>query len=253
MNLQNALQVVAAVTLLHYTGVAAQPRHYALESTTGLRLVNVKAEPARLQGKRGLRATVSDEFRTRIQAMAREAKARGTNVDRSLVPNTLILIEGLEFSDGIIEAEIAGAPAPGASPMARGFVGIAFRMEKDLLRFEQIYLRPTNGRADDQERRNHSVQYSSHPEWTFDRLRNEAPSKYETYVDLVPGEWTKVKIEVRRATARLYVHGQQQPTLIVNNLKRGAQPKGSIAFTLDVETVAHFRDVKITPLKAGEE
>jgi hypothetical protein len=252
MNARNVLLVAAAVPLLHSSGAAAQVRHYALESTTSLRLVNVTAEPATLQGKKGLRATASEELRARLQSMARDAKARGTNVDRSLVPNTLVLVDEIEFSDGIIEVEIAGAPAPGASAAARGFVGIAFRVGKDLRTFEQIHLRPTNGRADDQERRNHSVQYSSHPDWTFDRLRKEAPSKYEVYVDLVPGAWTKVKIEVRGSTARLYVHGQQQPALIVNDLKLGGRAKGGIALTLDVETVAHFRDLTITPVKTGD-
>ncbi len=57
----------------------------------------------------------------------------------------------------------------------------------------------------------------------------ETPEKYESYVDLVPGEWTKVKIEVRGAQARLYVHDQPQPTLIVNDLKTGAAMKGGVA------------------------
>jgi hypothetical protein len=45
----------------------------------------------------------------------------------------------------------------------------------------------------------------------------------------MPGVWTKVKIEVRGERARLYVHGQEQPTLIVNDLKTGAQGKGAVA------------------------
>jgi hypothetical protein len=41
------------------------------------------------------------------------------------------------------------------------------------------------------------------------RLRKEFPSKYESYVDLMPGVWTKIKIDVRGERARLYVHGQE--------------------------------------------
>jgi hypothetical protein len=33
-------------------------------------------------------------------------------------------------------------------------------------------------------------------------------------VDLVPGEWTEIKVEVSGVKARLYVHGASQPALI---------------------------------------
>jgi hypothetical protein len=157
------------------------------------------------------------------------------------------LIEGVEFSNGVIEAEIAGAPAPGAPEGARGFVGIAFRVQSDLRTYDAIYLRPTNGRAEDQERRNHAVQYIAHPDWPWFRLRKETPSRYEAYADLQPGVWTKIKIEVRGDRARLYLHDQAQPTLIVNDVKSGANGKGSVALWLDRGTVAHFRDLTIQP------
>ena len=96
------------------------------------------------------------------------------------------------------------------------------------LKYECIYLRPTQGRADDQLRRNHSVQYISHPEYPWERLRKENPSQYETYTDLVPGEWTKVKIEVKGNKARLWVNGSDQPTMLVNDLKLG-DAQGPIA------------------------
>lgn len=86
-----------------------------------------------------------------------------------------------------------------------------------------------------------------HPEWPWFRLRKETPEKYESYVDLMPGEWTKVKIEVRGAQARLFVHEQAQPTLIVNDLKTGATAKGALALWLDIGTEAHFRNLSVTP------
>ena len=159
---------------------------------------------------------------------------------------TLAIIEGLEFDNGVIQAEIAGAPGAGAGPGARGFVGLAFRLQSDMRTYDAFYLRPTNGRADDQVRRNHSAQYISHPDWPWARLRKETPEKYELYVDLVPGEWTKVKIEVRGAQARLYVHDQAQPTLVVSDVKTGANGKGAVALWLDVGTEAHFRNLSVT-------
>src|SRR5438067_10604077 len=50
-------------------------------------------------------------------------------------------------------------------------------------------------RVDDQIRRNHTTQYAAHPEFDFDRLRKESPEKYESYVDLEPGVWTKYRID----------------------------------------------------------
>ena len=113
--------------------------------------------------------------------------------------------------------------------------------------FRSFYLRPTNGRADDQERRNHSAQYISLPEWPWSRLRKETPGKYEAYVDLVPGRWTKIKIEVRGEQARLYVHDNEQPTLIVKDTKSGANGHGGVALWLEPGTVAHFRNLTVEP------
>jgi hypothetical protein len=211
---------------------SAQVRNLPLETADGVTLIRAKAEPATHQGRKGLRVTVSEE-----------ALRQYTPADGEL--NPLVVISGVEFSSGVIEAEISGAPAPGAGEGARGFVGIAFRMQKDTKTYDAFYLRPTNGRAEDQVRRNHSAQYISNPAWPWPRLRKESPEKYEAYVDLEPGVWTKVKIEVRGEQARLYVHNQSQPTLIVNDLKTGAQGTGAVALWVGPGTVAHFRDVRI--------
>ena len=216
------------------SGASAQARQFPLENADGLTFINATAAPVTLEGRKGLRVVVSDE-----------ALRRYTPADGEL--NPMAVIQGIEFSSGVIEAEISGAPAPNAGEGARGFVGIAFRVQKDPKAYDAFYLRPTNGRADDQVRRNHSTQYISHPEWPWQRLRKETPEKYEAYVDLVPGVWTKVKIEVRGEQARLYVHDQPQPTLIINDVKSGAKGSGAIALWVGPGTIAHFRNVRVTP------
>jgi hypothetical protein len=121
---------------------------------------------------------------------------------------------------------------------------VAFRIQ-GADRYEYIYLRPTNGRADDQVRRNHSVQYSSAPDFDFARSRAEAPEKYESYADIQPGVWTKYKIEVDGSKARLYVNGAEQPCLIVNDLK--LEPKnGGVALWVGPGTDGYFANLKIT-------
>jgi hypothetical protein len=234
---RTTVQVLASLAALaSVVAAAGQPRHFSLESTAGLRLHNVAAEPAELKGRRGIRVTISEAARRQV-----ESQAGGGPIEQ------LAVIDGLEFGNGVIQAEIAGAPMPNAPAGARGFVGLAFRLQSDIRSYDAFYLRPTNGRADDQVRRNHSAQYISHPDWTWFRFRKEAPEKYESYVDLVPDEWTKVKIEVRGAQARLYVHDQSQPTLIVNDVKSGAAARGAVALWLDAGTVAHFRNLTVTP------
>ena len=209
---------------------------YPLETVAGLRPHNVTVEPTMHQGKRGVRVAISDDARRRMaQAPAGEQFEE------------LVVVEGTDFTNGVIEAEIAGVPGPSSGEGARGFVGIAFRLQPDLKTYDAFYLRPTNGRADDQERRNHSAQYISHPSWPWNRLRQETPGRYEAYVDLVPDAWTPIRIEVRGSKARLFVNGATQPTLIVNDVKTGEQGRGAIALWIDPGTVAHFRNLRVSP------
>lgn len=156
------------------------------------------------------------------------------------------VVPGSSFQDGTIDVDMAGDTLPNAFDTARGFVGMIFRMSEDQSHFECFYLRPKNARAEDQLQRNHSVQYISMPGYTWDKLRDETPGKYESYVDLVAGEWTHVRIQVSGTHARLYVNGSDQPVLIVNDLK---QPtiKGSIALWVGPGTIAHFANLKAAP------
>jgi len=46
---------------------------------------------------------------------------------------------------------------------------------------------------------------------------------------------------------RSYVNGQQQPTLVVNDVKSGPNAKGAVALWFEAGTIAHFRNVVVTP------
>ena len=74
----------------------------------------------------------------------------------------------------------------------------------------------------------------------------ETPGKYESYVDLLPGEWTRVRIVVSGEQAKLFVHGSDQPCLIVNDLKLGADKKGGVGLWVGVGTEAYFSNLTIT-------
>ncbi|TGE27998.1 hypothetical protein [Hymenobacter metallicola] len=200
---------------------------YSLTTTAGLTAVHVQVKPATYQGKKSVR--VADTARV-ITPELKYAK-----------------LPEVTFHNGTIEVEVAGRPLDTAAETARGFVGIAFRINEDDTKFECLYLRPTNGRAEDQVRRNHSVQYISYPDFPWQKLRQDSPEKYESYVDLEVGKWTKVKIVVKNGTARLYVNEASQPCLLVSDLKHGATSRGAVGLWVGSGTEAYFRRLLITP------
>lgn len=158
---------------------------------------------------------------------------------------TFVKINGIEFKNGTIEVKVLSRLLPNAPDLARGFIGIAFRIDSNNTRYESIYLRPTNGRANDQVRRNHSIQYYSYPNYKFDRLRKESPERYESYADMELNKWITMRIEVSGSTAKLFLDNNPQPSLIVNDLKHGANASGAIALWVDVGTEGYFKDLKL--------
>lgn len=159
---------------------------------------------------------------------------------------TFVRINDIVFQDGVIELKVLSRLLPEASPQDRGFIGLAFRISETNERFECIYIRPTNGRAEQQLRRNRSTQYFSFPDFKFDRLRKEAAGEYESYADMGLSEWITLRIEVKGTGAKLFINNNPQPSLIVNDLKHGADSKGAIGLFVDVGTEGFFTDLKIT-------
>lgn len=180
---------------------------------------------------------------SRVQYKGAAALRAVDRPDEAIDP--LIPLPVIDFADGMIEAEVAGLPADGAPEGSRGFIGIAFRVQSDPTRYEAFYIRPTNGRADDQLRRNHSTQYVGMPDYPWHRLRTEAPGVYESYADMVAGDWTRLKIVVEGAAARLYVGEASQPSLIVNDLKLGGSARGGVALWVGQGTDGYFRNVRV--------
>lgn len=159
---------------------------------------------------------------------------------------TFVRLKDITFKNGTFEVKVLSKLLPNAPELARGFIGIAFRINESNSKFECIYIRPTNGRAEDQVRRNHSIQYFSFPDYKFSRLRKEFPEKYESYADMALNQWVKMKIVVQGTQAKLYLHDNPQPALIVNDLKHGADFAGGIGLFVDVGTEGYFTDLKIS-------
>ena len=77
-------------------------------------------------------------------------------------------------------------------------------------------------------------------------MRKEFPEKYESYVDLEYGAWTRMRIVVAGTSARLFVHDASQPALVVNDLKLGAS-EGAIALWIGAGTEGFFSNLRVMP------
>jgi len=198
-------------------------------SETGGEPARVKADIASYNGRRALHLLNDDS------TLGTTGPSGG---------ESLAIVKGSDFKDGTIEVDLVGMPRQGSNSQSRGFVGMAFRIQGDVDKFENFYLRFTNGRADDQLRRNHSAQYSSFPDFPWSRLRHESPGVYESYVDIEEKAWTRIKIVVSGKNAKLYVNGADQPCLLVNDLKLG-DSHGRIAVWTGSDTEAYYSNLRI--------
>lgn len=196
---------------------------------------HVKATVVQLNGEEVLR------LERDLESLAFDQKNMGKTVDEP----TFVKLKGINLENGIVEVKVLSRILPTAPALARGFIGLAFRINADNSAFESIYLRPTNGRANDQFRRNHTIQYFAYPEYKFDRLRAESKGEYETYADIGLDEWITVRIEFKEKNATLYLNDQEAPAFLVNGML-GSTTSGSIGLWVDIGTEGYFKDLKAT-------
>lgn len=225
MKIKTKIKVLMSLIIFNVTAAQEMNIHKPLNSIDNLLPINTNIASETYLGKETIKVTELDSS--------------------NYYKDTIVRIKDLEFKNGTIEVSLMGELSENANAQARGFVGIAFRINDDNSKYECIYLRPTNSRSTDQLRRNHSVQYISHPDYHWYKLRKETPGKYETYVDINKDDWTKIKITINDNNALLYVHESEQPTLIVNDLKHTPASRGAIGLWISEGTVAHFSDLKI--------
>jgi hypothetical protein len=183
------------------------------------------------------------EYRGRHALKLAPLAGHERDIDQALVAE----VTQTDFRDGVIEVDVAGARREGYSKAEdvsgfKGIVGVSFRVHGDSA--ERFYIRPENTRLDNQLFRNRSTQYESDPDYSWQRLRQESPGVYESYVDVEPGAWTKLRIEVSGNRARLYVNGAAQPCLIVNDLKLG-ESHGRIALWARISSEAYFSNLRV--------
>jgi hypothetical protein len=210
---------------------AQSVQEFPLRDTTGVVSPKAKVEAVEYLGRRAVKLTMTPE------------------------QSGLAWLTGVDFQDGVIEADLAVKVLTPPGVRMPGFLGIAFRAKPDGSKYELFYIRPRNARAADQAMRNHAVQYSYDPDFWWFPLRRAWPAVYEAYTDIDEQAWTHLKIEVAGRTAKLYVNNAAEPTLVVDGLK-GEDLRGGVGLSGFASQEAYFSNVRIThatpqPLKNG--
>lgn len=154
----------------------------------------------------------------------------------------VVWLDGFEFSAGSIEFDAKGKSAPPQS----SFVGVALRVV-DAKTWDAVYFRPFNFRAADPNKKSHSVQYVSEPQWTWQKLRKEQPGQFEKPIDPAPDgdAWFHAKVVVEKRQVKVFVNGTAEPSLVVKELSD--RPGGSVGLWCNGYGV--IANLKILPNK----
>jgi hypothetical protein len=203
---------------------ASEAQSFPLTDASGLLPHNVSFESVTYQGRKAIRMTTVTQ---------------GDDAG-------LALLAGTDFQDGTIEVDIAVKITTPPGTRMPGFTGVVFRSKPDGKEYELFYLRPKNALADNQSMRNHTVQYCAEPGYGWYKLRREWPFVYESYAEIEPETWTKVKIEVAGRTARIFLNGSSKPSLVVDGLK-SSNLHGSVGLWGYAGEESYFSNLRITP------
>lgn len=193
---------------------------------------HVRASPSEWSGKPALAV----ELTAVDQAIARVKGGNGPSY----------AIVSRDFTDGVIEVELAAVLTGKGGADARGFAGIAFHVSPDLDKYEAVYLRMANGRLNDPQppapRIDRAIQYVAHPDFHFFVSREKFPGKYERGADIAIGRWHKLRLEVAGPKARVLVDGAE--ALAIDDLHYAGR-RGPVGLFIDDGSRGYFRNLTI--------
>lgn len=158
--------------------------------------------------------------------------------------NSYVTINDLKMKNGIIECDMKSQLLPDCWEAARGFIGIAFRIDDQDREFEGFYIRPTNGKGCTNEfRRAHGCQYFAYPGYIWSYYREHGINDFEAPVETIAlDEWAHVKVELIDDHARFWVNNEL--VLEVNKLQHTPQA-GRIGFNTHIDSQCYFKNLKV--------
>ena len=141
-------------------------------------------------------------------------------------------LEDLRFQDGVIEVDIA-------VDGTRSYPGIIFRMQTEG-NYERLYVRPHRaGLYPD------AIQYTP----VFNRVEGWQlynGTGYTAAAELPPGEWIRLRLEVKGKQARVYLGTRASPALVITDLKHGVS-SGTVGVLGPKNETACFSNFSYTP------
>ena len=149
----------------------------------------------------------------------------------------LAIFQDLNFENGTIEFDVKGKDV-----LQQSFVGIAFHIQNDST-FNAVYFRPFNFKKP--ERTSHSVQYISHPKFTWQKLRTGFPEQFEKTVAPVPNpdDFFHAKVEVKWPFVKVFVENSDNPSLEVKMLS--TFKKGKVGFWVGNGSDGSFKNLVV--------
>lgn len=177
-------------------------------------------------------------LRLALDAASRAGKPGVDYVDQ---PSFLLLPDVL--TDATIEVDVCARLLPDAPDYARGFIGLAYRVQDDLSAYESIYIRPTNGRlhSPPAPRDSRAVQYYAYPNHPFDVLRETEPGRFEAGADIGIDRWHRLKISFQGTEFSAHVDGVS----ILNGAGKLPSRPGMIGLWVDIGTEGFFAALRV--------
>ncbi len=144
-----------------------------------------------------------------------------------------------QFGNGTIEIEMRGKDV-----LQRSFIGIAFYGLNDTT-YDAVYCRPFNFFAKDSVRKIHAIQYISHPQYTWKKLREERNGKFEKPIMNPPNPngWFTLKLVLDGKTVKAYINNNKEPSLVVEKLT--VITKGKLGVFVGDDSGGDFKSIKI--------
>ena len=147
------------------------------------------------------------------------------------------LVKDLELSDGVVDVDVA-------TPAARGFFGIQFRVAEGG-NAEWVYLRQHKSGLPD------AIQYTPVLKTGLNWQLYNGPG-FTGAVEIPRDVWFHIRLEITGAQAKLYVKDLDKPVLVMDDLKSGIR-KGRLALAvLTGETYFANFEVRAAPEAAWE-
>lgn len=192
------------------------------------------------------KAVAGDGWRlvNRAATAIEDGARKGVRLDER-AGNGIAWMEAIQPAEVMIELDMRGKDVP-----QRSFVGVAFNGVDDET-WDTVYFRPFNFNSPNPDNAAHSVQYVSHPTFTWQKLRAERPNQFEQPVRPLPDPngWFHARVIITADRVRVYVDGAAEPCLDVEKL--GNRVPGLVGLFVGNGSGGDFANLRIAPPAAS--